>query len=114
MALLLEKRREYDLRTAYDLANEIIVSNPDYAEGWNQRATIDYLLGDYQDSLKDIAETLKREPRHFGALSGKVLVLLKLGDKTGARAALVKALEIDPFLAERGLFPDLGPPPTRT
>ena len=114
MRRVLQARDEYDLATAYDLANQVITADPDYAEGWNQRATVEYLLGEYQASLEDVAETLKREPRHFGALAGKVLIQMKLGDKAGARKTLVEALAINPFLSERGLFPELGPPPTRT
>ena len=113
MDLLLEKRRQADLVGAMALADEIIAADPSYAEGWNQRATLAFIAGDYEASLADIAETLKREPRHFGALSGKVLVLIALGDRTAARDVLRDALAIHPFLPERGLFPDLGPPPTR-
>jgi tetratricopeptide (TPR) repeat protein len=114
METLLEKRSRTDLRTALEIANEMVTAFPDYAEGWNQRATLFFLLGNYQASLDDIAETLEREPRHFGALAGKVLILLELGDETEARKTLVDALAINPFLSERRLFPDLGPPPIRT
>jgi len=103
-----------DYATALDIAKALTERAPDYAEGWNQRATIEYILGQYRASLADIAETLKREPRHFGALAGEALVELKLGDRAAALAAIKKALDIHPFLAERGLFPELGPPPTRT
>jgi tetratricopeptide (TPR) repeat protein len=103
-----------DYPTALDIARALTVRAPDYAEGWNQLATIEYMLGQYQASLADIDETLKREPRHFGALAGEALVQLKLGDRAAALAAIKQALDIHPFLAERGLFPELGPPPTRT
>ena len=58
MATLLDKRREYDLRTALDLANELVLGFPDYAEGWNQRATLHHLMGNDEAALADIAATL--------------------------------------------------------
>ena len=66
------------LETAYKIFSTIIESTPDWAEGWNKRATVLYLMGRYQESLKDIDEVLKRESRHFGALSGQGLVHIKL------------------------------------
>ena len=66
------------LEAAYKIFSTIINSTPDWAEGWNKRATVLYLMGRYQDSLNDIDEVLKRESRHFGALSGQGLVQIKL------------------------------------
>jgi tetratricopeptide (TPR) repeat protein len=66
------------LVSAYKIFSAIIESEPDWAEGWNKRATVLYLMGRYNDSLNDINETLKRESRHFGALSGQGLVHIKL------------------------------------
>ena len=66
------------LETAYTIFSTIIDTGPDWAEGWNKRATVLYLMGRYQDSLNDIDEVLKRESRHFGALSGQGLVHIKL------------------------------------
>ena len=54
--------------------SEIIELDPDYVEGWNKRATVKFLLGDFYGSLKDIEEVLKRQPRHFGAISGSGLI----------------------------------------
>ena len=51
------------------------MNRPDYAEGWNKRATAYYLRGEYSASLRDVRETLRREPRHFGALSGWAAML---------------------------------------
>ena len=69
---------EGELEAAYKIFSTIIESAPDWAEGWNKRATVLYLMGRYQESLKDIDEVLKRESRHFGALSGQGLVHTKL------------------------------------
>ena len=67
-----------ELEAAYKIFSTIIVSAPDWAEGWNKRATVLYLMDRYQDSLNDINEVLKLESRHFGALSGQGLVQTKL------------------------------------
>ena len=63
-----------ELEKAYEIFSVIIDSAPDWAEGWNKRATVLYLMGRYQESLEDIDEVLKHESRHFGALSGQGLV----------------------------------------
>ena len=67
-----------ELDSAYKIFSVIIESEPNWAEGWNKRATVLYMMGKYQDSLNDIDEVLKRESRHFGALSGQALVQIKL------------------------------------
>ena len=66
------------LEPAYKIFSTIINSAPDWVEGWNKRATVLYLMGRYKDSLNDINEVLKRESRHFGALSGQGLVQIEL------------------------------------
>jgi len=86
------------IAVAAELFNHIVKIAPDYAEGWNRRATVRYLLGNYQGSLRDINRTLKLEPRHFGALSGRGLVLIKLGRHRAAIAAFKAALAINPHL----------------
>ena len=67
-----------ELGKAYKIFSIIIDSDPDWPEGWNKRATVLYLMGRYQESLVDIDEVLKRESRHFGALSGQGLVQIAL------------------------------------
>jgi len=79
-----ERRRGGDLSGAIYALDELIADYPDYAEGWNQRATLYYMQGNFQDSLADVEEVLAREPRHFGALSGKVLILMRLGQTRDA------------------------------
>ena len=69
-----------ELEKSYKIFSTIIDVAPEWAEGWNKRATVLYLMGRYQDSLNDIDEVLKRESRHFGALSGQGLVQIKLGN----------------------------------
>jgi tetratricopeptide (TPR) repeat protein len=69
-----------ELDSAYKIFSTIINSAPAWAEGWNKRATVLYLMGRYHDSLNDIEEVFKHESRHFGALSGQGLVQTKLGN----------------------------------
>jgi len=59
---------------ADQIFTKIILIDPNYVEGWNKRATIRYLLGDFQKSLEDINQVLTRQPRHFGAISGTALI----------------------------------------
>ena len=66
------------LVSAYKIFSAIIESEPDWAEGWNKRATVLYILGRYEESQEDINEVLKLEKRHFGALSGQGLVQIEL------------------------------------
>ena len=67
-----------ELNKAYEIFSQIILVDPGWAEAWNKRATVLYLLGRYQQSQKDIDEVLKLEKRHFGALSGQGLVQTEL------------------------------------
>ena len=67
-----------NLRKAYGLFSQIILEDPKWAEAWNKRATVLYMMGSYEQSQKDINEVLKLEKRHFGALSGQGLVQTKL------------------------------------
>jgi len=81
---------------ALNLLNNLVDDQPDFAEAWNRRATIHYLLGNYDDSLADIEQTLILEPRHFGALSGIGLIMQQLGENEKALHAFEKVLEISP------------------
>ena len=71
---------------------------PDYAEGWNKRATVLYLMGRFKESEADVLRTLELEPRHFGALSGQGLIRIALHDWTGAIYFLESALKINPHM----------------
>lgn len=87
-----------DFQSALTTFTRLIQQAPEYAEGWNRRATLHYLMGNYPASEKDIQQTLKLEPYHFGALSGRGLVKLALRDLKGARAAFLSALEVNPMM----------------
>ncbi len=86
-------------QTALAAFSRVVAALPDFAEGWNRRATLNYLLGRYQESIHDIEKTLELEPRHFGAWSGLGLVNLKLGHEHDALDAFEAALAIHPNLA---------------
>ncbi|TMI35920.1 MAG: tetratricopeptide repeat protein [Betaproteobacteria bacterium] len=76
--------------------SEIIRRKPDFAEGWNRRATAYYLAGEYEKSIADCAEVLKRNPQHFGALSGLGQIYFKLEDYERSLAWFRRALEVNP------------------
>jgi tetratricopeptide (TPR) repeat protein len=96
LTLMAEDEDEAALK-AFDA---MVAHAPDFAEGWNKRATVEFLLGDYNASMADIAHTLKLEPRHFGALAGLGQVELALGNKSAALDAFNQALAIDPYLSD--------------
>ena len=86
------------LGTALNKFNEVIQLAPDFAEGWNKRATIFYLMKKFDRSVNDIAQTLKLEPRHFGALSGLGLINQAIGQNKTAIKAFEHALDLNPHL----------------
>ena len=87
-----------DHELALRFLNDLVRLAPNFAEGWNKRATVYYLIGEYGRSVADIERTLALESRHFGALSGLGMILELLGDKKGAMRAYRRGLEIHPNL----------------
>lgn len=87
-----------DFAAAETYYSQAIDKDPDFAEAWNRRATVRYLRDDYQGSVADISQTLAREPRHFGALSGLGLIYTQLDALEPAIAAFEAALEIHPTM----------------
>ena len=86
------------LRMALALFDAVIERRPDFAEGWNRRATAYYMLGAYERSEADVARVLQLEPRHFGALSGLGLINTARERYDAAIAAYERALAVDPNL----------------
>ncbi|NIR32438.1 MAG: tetratricopeptide repeat protein [Gammaproteobacteria bacterium] len=84
------------LDAALETFDTIVDRAPNFAEGWNKRATVHYLKGDLAHSMRDIQQTLALEPRHFGALSGMGLIFLKRGDEAAALEAFEEVLEVHP------------------
>jgi tetratricopeptide (TPR) repeat protein len=85
-----------ELDIALKLCNQLVDGAPEYAEAWNKRATIHYLMGNNDASVADIRETLAREPRHFGAISGLGLIFLREKNMQAALDAFEQVLTISP------------------
>ena len=83
---------------AVDTFSEIIRRRPEFAEGWNKRATVYYLLGEYKKSLADCDEVIKRNPYHFGALSGYGMIYMQLDQPATALEYFEQALRVNPNL----------------
>ena len=97
-----------ELNKAYNLFTQIIAADPDWAEAWNRRATVLYLMKNYHSSLDDIKIILKLEPRHFGALSGQALNYIELKQYEKAIQSYKIAQKIYPLLdSARKMIPEL-------
>jgi tetratricopeptide (TPR) repeat protein len=83
---------------ALDYLDRILTLKPDYAEGWNARATVYFLQDDYSRALFDLEQVLRIEPRHFDALAGMGAVLREMGKDKEALAVFEQALALDPHL----------------
>lgn len=98
MSWTLASIEEKNYGLALDYLDRLLIMKPDYAEGWNKRATVHFLKDDYPKAIADIERTLALEPRHFGALSGLGTIMRDIDQKDRALTAYHKALEIDPHL----------------
>jgi tetratricopeptide (TPR) repeat protein len=84
------------LPLAQQVLDETIELEPDWAEAWNKRATVRFLAGNYDGAMADIDQVLKREPRHFGALTGMAAILRKTGFDAQALTVFRKVLALYP------------------
>lgn len=98
MRLGLGAMEREDFEAALLHFDELVETVPDFAEGWNKRATVHYRQGNFAASVADIERVLAIEPKHFGALSGLGMIYLELGEKRGALRAFEKAKDIHPNL----------------
>lgn len=91
----MSKKRHDEAET---ILAELIAQKPEWAEAWNKRATLYFMMGNYPASIADIKRAIEIEPRHFGATSGFTQICLRLGDQAAALAAAEATLRIHPHL----------------
>ena len=87
-----------EFAAAEKVLNSVVSAFPDYAEAYNKRATLYFMMQRNSDSLADIEKTLDLEPRHFGALSGRGMILRAQGKNSEAMAAFKSALRLNPHM----------------
>lgn len=83
---------------ALDILDQIVIIQPDFAEAWNKRATVHFLIDDYGASISDIRQTLALEPRHFAALAGLGMIFQAIDRKDDAIRVFERALKVNPQL----------------
>lgn len=83
---------------AIDIFTDVINQDPTWAEAWNKRATVLYMIGEYQKSQNDINKVLELEKRHFGALAGQGLVNIQLQNYEKAIKSYERAQKIYPSM----------------
>ena len=98
MARSTEEMQAGRLTDSIATLSEVIRRMPEYAEGWNRRATVYFLAGEYRKSIADCDETLKRNPKHFGALAGLGQIHVRLEEYERALEWFRRALEVNPNL----------------
>ena len=97
--------REYgDFRRALEKFDDLVEYYPDYAEGYNQRAFVNFLSGRFELALPDLDLAIARSPRHVAAIAGKALTLMQLGRDAEAQIVLREAVTLNPWLSERHLL----------
>jgi tetratricopeptide (TPR) repeat protein len=90
--------QQRQLKQSVETFSKLIEIAPDLSEAWNKRATAHWLLGNFPASLNDICETVKREPRHFGAYSGLGMIRAEMGEYPRAVAAFELAKKYNPHI----------------
>lgn len=97
----MERRAAYDFKGALEDFDTLVDYCPDYAEGYNQRAFVNFIRQNYEASLEDLELALQITPDHIGALSGKALTLMQMGRQREGQIILRQALLLNPWLPER-------------
>ncbi|MEX4008386.1 hypothetical protein [Neoaquamicrobium sediminum] len=93
-----EAMKKEDNAVAMDFLDQVVMLAPDYAEGWNRRATLHFTMENYSKSMADIGRVLRLEPRHFGALGGMATILKNTGHKEAAMHAYERVLNVYPMM----------------
>lgn len=102
----MRKRGSFDWLGAQSDFDRLVTYCPDYAEGYNQRAFINFLRGDYDAAIPDLTRALELSPTHTGALTGRALSYYALGRFREARSDLEVGLGLNPWLPERHMLAD--------
>jgi len=89
---------EQKFDVALDFLDQVVTLDPSYAEGWNRRATVHFMMQNFGKSMSDIDQTLRLEPRHFGALAGMAQIMKARGNKQLALNAWQRVLDIYPMM----------------
>ena len=90
------ENKKFDV--ALDFLDQVVTMSPAYAEGWNRRATVHFMMQNYAKSMADISHTLQLEPRHFGALSGMGQIMKNSGRNELALQAWQRVLDVYPMM----------------
>ena len=93
-----------DMPKALEVFSAITTKRPEFAEAWNKRATVHYMSGDYDSSIADCEEVLKRLPQHFGALVGYAQMLAERGQPERALELMERASRVNPYLTNADLM----------
>jgi len=96
-----------DYNYALSVFDNIIVTDPEWSEAWNKRATVYFLMNQFTDSLDDIDKVLNIEPRHFGALSGQARIFIKLQKYENAIMSIKRALRFYPSFKSGEMIPEI-------
>jgi len=98
------RRAAYDFEGAVKAFDALVAYCPAYAEGYNQRAFVNFIRQDYSAALPDLERAVALSPRHIAAMTGQAMTLMAL-DRPGEAALVLRAaLELDPWLPERHLL----------
>lgn len=105
----MKRRSGYDFLGALEALDRLVEYCPDYAEGYNQRAFVNFLRQDFPPALVDLDRALELSPTHIGALAGRAMTLMALGRNAEAQNDLRVAVDLNPWLPERGMLtPESG------
>ncbi|SNR73599.1 tetratricopeptide repeat protein [Puniceibacterium sediminis] len=100
----MQARAGYDFLRATRAFDRLIAYCPEYAEGYNQRAFVNFLRQDFETALTDLDRAIALSPAHVAALSGKAMTLMELGRDAEAQEVLREAVKLNPWLSERYLL----------